>query len=468
MVAPICGNFVVEDGELCDDGNEDPLDGCTVGCTPTRAVSIGIGPISYHTCAILSDGTARCWGLNEQGQLGYGGIGEVGDDEPPSSMAAIEAPGDNNPRFLMLLGTERSACALTTAGQVFCWGSRIEGRTGDGQFMDCAIPDICESDLDLDDPPVFFGELGPADNVDIPGGKVIDLAAGNGFACAVTSDRNVSCWGRNTYGQLGVDHTTCVGTTCKPLIEQVDLGAAAGTVVQVAAGVNHTCVRLDEASDNNVMCWGHGHVGQLGYGNLENVGDGLGMTPATRGRVPLSGTATDLCTGTDVTCVVRTDGHVRCWGLNTNGQLGQEDEFNRGGSPETTPAKLPDIVLDTKVRKVRCGERHVCALTIDGAIKCWGLGIHGALGYANSSDVGNAPERPADAGDVDLGGLAIDIAVGEYHTCALLDTSEIRCWGIASSGQLGYGDPKDLDPYGDQPGETPANAGNVPFYDPDP
>lgn len=455
--SPTCNNGVVEDDEPCDDGDDDPLDGCTPACTPTRAIGLGIGPISYHTCVLLPDGGARCWGYNLQGQIGTAPGGTIGDNETIALLPALAAPGKSGARFVAIAGGERHTCALTDEDHVFCWGSQIEGRTGDGQFADCTQPNTCSVDFDAD---TFlqFGNLGPAEYIDFGVVNPIDLAVGQAHACARDENGAVRCWGQNNEGQLGLNHTTCVGTSCKPVLAPVALGSIPGPVVQLAAGGHHTCILLDAETDN-VMCWGRGDHGQLGYGNALNVGDGIGPTPAIVGPLQLGARAVDLATGNNFTCVVLDTGRVRCWGENENGQLGQGNATELGNTSESTPNKIPDIILDRQARKVRCGNQHVCALNVDDTVTCWGLGIYGALGYGDQSDVA----APNDAGIVDVGAPVLDIALGEHHTCALLDTTEIRCWGLAASGQLGHGNPDNI---GDDPGETPAAAGDVPFYIP--
>jgi alpha-tubulin suppressor-like RCC1 family protein len=266
----------------------------------------------------------------------------------------------------------------------------------------------------------------------------------------------VSCWGSNDKGQLGLGHDLCVGNLCAPDIVGLDLGDAAGKVEQVAAGVLHTCVRLATPVDN-VMCWGYRAHGRLGYGDQDAEMAGI-PSAAERGLVKLGArTAIDISVGEGFTCVVLDDHNARCWGQNNQGQLGQGDILSRGDSDETTPDRIPDIALGVAISKIRCGYEHVCALTSDQTVLCWGRNDEGQLGYGNTVNVG-AVSPPIDAGAVDLGAAAIDLAVGKKHTCALLDTSEIKCWGAADDGQLGYGDEQ----IGDR--ATPASVGGVPFY----
>ena len=101
------------------------------------------------------------------------------------------------------------------------------------------------------------------------------------------------------------------------------------------------------------------------------------------------------------------------------------------------------------------GQTHSCFRSAGGNVRCWGWGVGGRLGYGNEIDIGD-DETPASAGDVNVGGTVVQISAGSEHTCALLNTGKVRCWGYGTYGQLGYGNVTDI---GDD--ETPASAGDV-------
>ena len=100
------------------------------------------------------------------------------------------------------------------------------------------------------------------------------------------------------------------------------------------------------------------------------------------------------------------------------------------------------------------------ALVLCGPTLAQGWGAQGQLGYGNLQDIGD-DEVPAAAGDVPLGEAALQISAGSNHTCALLVSGQVRCWGNGGDGRLGYGN---LDTIGDD--ETPASAGDVPLIPP--
>jgi cysteine-rich repeat protein len=221
-----------------------------------------------------------------------------------------------------------------------------------------------------------------------------------------------------------------------------------GTVVQVAAGYAHTCALLDGGA---VRCWGDGAYGQLGYGNTNDIGDN--ETPASVNTVNVGGPVIQISAGANHTCALLDTGAVRCWGYGGYGQLGYGNTDNIGDNE--TPSMAGDVNVGGTVIQVAAGHNHTCALLDTGNVRCWGDGAHGRLGYGHTIPIGDN-EPPATAGDVDVGGTVIQATAGYAHTCALLDTGHVRCWGAGANGRLGYGNTNTI---GDD--EHPVSAGNV-------
>lgn len=221
-----------------------------------------------------------------------------------------------------------------------------------------------------------------------------------------------------------------------------------GTAVAIAAGGAHTCALL---TTGRLRCWGDGGQGQLGYGNTTSIGDD--ETPAAAGDVPVGGKVSAIAAGVDHTCAVLRSGHVRCWGSGADGRLGYNGTGDIGGAG--TPAEAGDVPLGGKATAITTGYRHTCALLTTQRVRCWGYGYAGRLGYGNEANVGD-DETPASVGDVNVGGPVVAISAGALHTCALLTKHRVRCWGRGLHGRLGYGNGHDI---GND--ETPATAGNV-------
>ena len=203
-----------------------------------------------------------------------------------------------------------------------------------------------------------------------------------------------------------------------------------------------------------MRCWGDALYGRLGYGNGNNIGDD--ENPASVGDVDVGGTVVQLAAGSKHTCALLQEGNVRCWGENHYGQLGYPGGETIGDNE--TPASAGDVDVGGKVLRLATGHFHSCAIMDKGTVRCWGNGTDGRLGYGRVSDIGDN-ETPAAAGVIDLGGKAVNIAAGGFHTCAVLEGDGVRCWGAGFRGQLGYGNTRSI---GDN--ETPASAGDVEFW----
>jgi alpha-tubulin suppressor-like RCC1 family protein len=254
----------------------------------------------------------------------------------------------------------------------------------------------------------------------------------------------VRCWGAQGYhGHPGV---AAIGDNESPAsVGDVNVG---GSATHVATGASHTCAVL---STGAVRCWGNGSSGQLGYASTASIGDN--QTPASAGDVNVGGPVIQIAAGGKHTCAVLTTGAVRCWGSNLHGQLGYVGKGTIGDNE--TPASAGDVNVGGAVKQIAAGRWHTCALLTTGAVRCWGMGTGGRLGYGSTASVG-ASQTPASVGDVNVGGVATQIATGENHSCALLSTGAVRCWGDGSDGALGYGN---MNSIGDN--EVPATAGDV-------
>ena len=141
---------------------------------------------------------------------------------------------------------------------------------------------------------------------------------------------------------------------------------------------------------------------------------------------PLLTGITEIEAGWHHTCAVTTAGDAKCWGNNHDGQLGDGTEVDRA---------IPvDVVgLLNKVQAITAGERHTCALTTAGGVKCWGNNHDGQLGDGTKID----KKTPVDV--MGLAGAVKAITAGWRHTCALTAAGSVKCWGKNHDGQLGDG-----------------------------
>ncbi len=187
-------------------------------------------------------------------------------------------------------------------------------------------------------------------------------------------------------------------------------------VVDIKAGERHTCALT---SAGGVKCWGFNHDGQLGDGRGSDRSSPVDVVGLTTGVKAITAGWRD-------TCAVTTGGGAKCWGNNHDGQLGDGTDIDRN-----TPQDV--VGLLAKVTAIRVGERHTCALTVEGGVKCWGNNHDGQLGDGTRKD----KVTPVDVKGLTSGVTAI--AAGWRHTCALTAAGSVTCWGNNHDGQLGDG-----------------------------
>ncbi len=250
------------------------------------------------------------------------------------------------------------------------------------------------------------------------GSDVISLAFGHQHACGLLDTGAVKCWGRNNAGQLG----TSGGDKDTP--QTINLGSGR-TATSIYAGGHYTCAILDDAS---VKCWGQNDQGQLGIGSTSNTN-----TPTTINTLGSGRTAVSLATAFDSVCALLDDGSVKCWGSDFDGQLGNGGTNADLSSP---PSSAINLGTSRTAKAITGGEFHFCAILDDDSIKCWGQGTDGKLGTGSTGDRSTPTST---SGSFASGRYAVAIDAGYDHTCVLLDNGDMTCWGSDADGQLGNG-----------------------------
>lgn len=373
---------------------------------------------TIHTCFLNRQGNVKCWGNGGSGRLGLGFEQIIGDDEPVSSVGFVPLPA----QAVRLAGDSSHTCALLRSGELYCWGDGISGRLGYGN----------EFHVGDNETPFAAGPV-PLFNA------VKDVDAGFDHTCAIFLDGRVICWGNGGAGKLGYGNTENLlsashGNTISGIEE-----------VRTLTTGTHTCT-LNTAG--SVRCWGGGFAGKLGYANTDTIGDD--ELPESVGFLNLVGPVSSISGGRQHSCVVYTDQTAGCWGNGVKGRLGYGNTNSIGD--DENPSVAGVVSVGSPVLQVSAGFEHSCAVTTTGGVVCWGEGGNGRLGYGNTNDIGD-DELPSAAGTVSLPSPAVQVSAGGLHTCALLNTDEVYCWGEAGSGQTGYGNTNDI---GD---DEPASAG---------
>lgn len=224
-------------------------------------------------------------------------------------------------------------------------------------------------------------------------------------------------------------------------------------VLSVEAGEDFTCVLLE---GGNLRCWGDNTFGQLGYGHTNDIGDD--ERPVSVGNVMLPAPGIELTTGWSHACVLMENMAIRCWGSGASGRLGYGNTDNIGN--DEFLASITDVAVGGAVLEVDAGAYHTCARLENGKLRCWGQSAWGQLGYGNPNSIGDN-ETPASAGDVPLGVAVTSVATGYRHSCTITAGSTIRCWGDGTSGQLGYGNTSTIG--SNEPASTGGDVPAVPM-----
>jgi len=369
----------------CDAGHckDDPCAGST--CVSATQVTAG----AVHTCALVTDGTVRCWGGDGYAQLADGT--KTAQDRPvPIALGA-------NARAQKLTAGYFFTCALMVDGTVRCWGDNEHGELGDGTTVARTAP---------------VAVVGVGNNVR-------DLVAGGENACAIMAgDGSVQCWGANFDGVLGNPN----GPYLQPNATLIPgFGAH---VKQVAVGYNFMCALLP---DTTVKCAGDNFSGSLGDGTFTNRA--TPVTVMTGSNVPLSNVK-QLSAEGFYACALLFDGTVQCWGDMTTQSVGAVDIYYG-----TRSVAVPSL---TNAADIELGFLHACAFLTDGSLSCWGESIFGDLGNLSTLDL------PATS-PVNVTALTIrakQVAAGSYHTCAVATDGSLWCWGYNQDGELGDGTTK--------------------------
>ncbi|MFN3198710.1 MAG: hypothetical protein ACE366_09910 [Bradymonadia bacterium] len=414
------------------------------GLTTLTCAGIAHGGQGNNHCAIDDTGQVKCWGQGHNGRLGQGDTSHRGDgaNEMGDFLSYIDL-GTNQPVVQVAQGGGHT-CALFDDGAIKCWGDNANGELGQEDFTTRG-----------DQP----GEMGAnLPYVDLGTGRtVVSLSAGFDYTCAILDNGGVKCWGRNSFGNLGLGDTIRRGASPGEMgdnLEYVDLGTGR-TAVQLSASVTFTCAVLD---DGSVKCWGQNPYGQLGLGDVSARGDEPGEMGDALPAVDLGTgrTAISVATGTSNACAILDDGSVKCWGRSFFGESGAGDALTRGDEPGEMGDALPAVALgtDRTATQLALSDFSSCALLDNGGVKCWGRNSFGNLGIGdtahrgdNAGEMGNALFYAGTAS----GRTVQQVAAGDNHTCALIDDGTVQCWGYNTYGQLGQGHKLAI---GDEAGEV--------------
>jgi alpha-tubulin suppressor-like RCC1 family protein/Tol biopolymer transport system component len=354
-----------------------------------------------HVCAVTTGGGIQCWGGNTNGQLGDGTV--------QTQLSAVEVRGLAD-IVTRVSGGGRHTCALTSAGGVQCWGDNNQGQLGDGTTTP---------------------RLAPVNVVGL-GSGVAGISAGFEHTCAVTALGAVLCWGDNDGWQLGN------GDTADRYVPTQVTGLGSG-MAEVSAGRDHSCALTDAGG---VKCWGR-------FGNGLN-GDGQTQDrPTPVDVINLPAAVEQLAADENHSCVRLVGGAVKCWGNNTRFQLADGTQTDRF-------APVDSLGIGGAVIEITSGSEHSCVRRSDNTLRCWGHNDRGQLGI-DSTTFAEPPSTVTALLD-----NAREITAGRHFSCARMQDASVTCWGANQLGQLGDGPTTDrLGPVGVKTSDAPLRVAPV-------
>jgi alpha-tubulin suppressor-like RCC1 family protein len=405
-----------------------------------------------HTCAINGDANVICWGDNRFGQLGAAfGRPRVGFDEEPFLVPDLVIDFEHN--VVQIAAGTQHTCALFDTGEVRCWGTMYNHPTFGQIFSIWGTIEVAfvRDSVALAPPYGFIDPLNTGNVILAEPAEQISAAPEGATICALLRSGNISCWGSNLFGQLGLGHRNPLSVAQLEVLPIVDL---AERVVEVRSGFAHTCALTESGG---VHCWGDGLYGRLGSGNSEPR-----YSPTT---VDIGEPAVGITAGFDHTCALLARGRVRCWGNNHQGQLGYghtlaigDDETPAEAVTKQGPAGREflggDVALDVEMDQVMTfpassrrsssgiwDSSPTCALSTGKFVRCWGRNDVGQLGYGHNL-AGATEHTPVELGDIRVSDMYVVadgevLALSEGGRCALCTDGDIYCWGANDHGQVG-------------------------------
>jgi len=316
---------------------------------PAGATFASVSAGTNHTCAVATNGTAYCWGINYHGELGDG------TTTGRSAPVAVSVPVPGLAFATVSAGNEHT-CGLTSTGAAYCWGDNTYGQLGNGTWYGTRSTPVAVSE----------------------GITFAQVSAGLLATCGVTTTNGgLYCWGLNFYGELGVGSDagpeTCSGYACSTKPAWIRDGFATVNTFRL-----HACA-MD--AYGVTWCWGYNSEGELGngYGGSSPGPQTCSNNACAKYPFPVSSYVrfTAVSAGDYSSCGISADGGAYCWGSNNLGQL---------GNGSITESDLPIAVSGgLKFASLSVGSDHACGLTTSGAAYCWGFNNSGQLGDGTTS-----------------------------------------------------------------------------------
>jgi alpha-tubulin suppressor-like RCC1 family protein len=343
------------------------------------ATGIFVGSQAYHSAIVMSDGTVRVCGINSNGQLGQNDV--------ITRSTVVAVLGISSQAIAVSCGQQHTAILLND-GTV-----RVCGQNNSGQL---GLNDL-----------VTRSTVVPVLGIS---SQAIAVSCGRYHTAILLNDGTVRVCGANANGQLG-QNDVVARSTIVPVL------GISSQVIAVSCGRYHTAILLNNGT---VRVCGINNNGQLGQNDVV----------ARSTVVPVLGISSQaivVSCGRYHTAILLNDGTVRACGINSNGQLGQNDVVARS-------TVVPVLGISSQAIAIACGSYHTAILLNNGTVRVCGINSNGQLGQ--NDVVARSTVVPV----LGISSQAIAVACGAYHTAILLNNGTVQVCGRNDSGQLGLND----------------------------
>jgi alpha-tubulin suppressor-like RCC1 family protein len=378
-------------GNICDWYQPEYLDThhavpqVRVGVASATAKTVATG--YTFSCAVISDGTVKCWGDNSKGQLGLG----VSYDLAPMYTPPTAVPGLD--KAVTISAYDNHACVVLADGHVACWGTWLVSHSTSTTALSPQIVAGLEN--------------------------IVAIDVNKYQACAVDTGGQVWCWGILGYDGIENAQSKQPMPAAPSRIPGVDnaITVSLGELSTSYIDQGMACVLL---SSGQAQCWGQGYLGQKGFKPSQAGATGT-STPITVANV-------SDAVALRGTCILRSSGQTLCWG--------EIVQFPSVIAEEPVEMVGLDGAVDLAV-----GSLHVCVLKTTGQARCEALGQYASYVALGDGLNYGTPNTPVDVCNVSNG---VAIFAGWESSCALLADGRLVCWGHNDKGQLGHGGQSDF------------------------
>jgi alpha-tubulin suppressor-like RCC1 family protein len=404
-----------------------------VGITGATAIATS----GTNACALV-DGVPHCWGSGLE--LGFD------EDAPVPAFAVPAASGATN-----LFGVAGKMCATMPSRDVICWeadgGPRsLEKPALDRELFGTPLFGATEVIAGYARACAFLnggdgrsesrlrcwgynlrGQVGDDsfrtswDEAELTNARA--LVMGDGHRCAIVDSDQAACWGANARGQAGIGSFSDRVYPFSPQKVRTTEGSPLGRLVSIAAGKDHACVLTGGGA---AWCWGGNELELDGVKSRGILGNATRTDAAVANPVlvdlPNDLHPTRITAAAAHTCVLA-DSQVYCWGSNGRGQLGDVALTTADEPWSALPLRAPAVTIGAKT--ISAGGAHTCALLVSNAIVCWG-------GYPRSAGEPSVIE-PFPGFAPPAGSTPTALAGGDGYSCVLFANGDVTCWGVSGS-----------------------------------